>query len=83
MKYLETDKTIRIGDHVVYGGAPAVIVFVIDDDSYSNQYPKENWSYLDKGLGVEVQDAERTLYLLDAPDEDLEPLSSENIRTMR
>jgi hypothetical protein len=77
MKYNDTNKVIRVGDSVFYAGAPAVIVFVIDDDSYSNHYPKKDWSYLGKGLGVEIQDRVRTLYHLDTPDEDLEPEASE------
>jgi hypothetical protein len=70
MKYLDSERQIRVGDKVVYAGNPGVIVFVIDDDSYSDAYAKENWSYLKKGLGVELQDG--TLYHLDSPDEDLE-----------
>ena len=77
MKYHETNKVIRVGDNVLYAHAPAVIVFVVDDDSYSSRYPKEHWSYLGKGLGVEIQDTERTLYRLDTPDEDLEPEAGE------
>lgn len=77
MKYNDTDKVIRVGDSVLYAGSRAVIVFVIDDESYSNRYPEKDWSYLGKGLGVEIQDSERTLYHLDAPDEDLEPEASE------
>ncbi len=73
MKYLDTEDVIRVGDSVTYHGDPGVIVFVIDDDSYSAAYPKDHWSYLRKGLGIELQDETRTLYHLDSPDEDLEP----------
>ncbi|HLN29834.1 MAG TPA: hypothetical protein VK395_18955 [Gemmataceae bacterium] len=75
MNYNGTDKTIRVGDSVLYASKPGVIVFVIDDDAYSARYPKKNWSYLGGGLGVEIQDKERTLYHLDSPDEDLEPVA--------
>ena len=74
MNYNDTDRVIRVGDSVLYAGQRGVIVFVIDDDSYSKQYPKKDWSYLSKGLGVEVQDKEHTLYHLETPDEDLEPV---------
>lgn len=74
MKYQDANQVIRVGDRVLYAGQPGVIVFVIDDDSYSKQYPKNDWSYLSKGLGVEMQDKERTLYHLETPDEDLEPV---------
>jgi hypothetical protein len=73
MQYVNTDRMIRVGDKVQYAGDPGVIVFVIDDDSYSDRYPKMHWSYLARGLGVELQDESRTLYHLDSPDEDLEP----------
>lgn len=71
MNYLDTKKLIRVGDNVLYAGAPGVVVFVVDDDNYSDRFPKEHWSYLGKGLGVELQDG--TLYHFDSPDEDLEP----------
>jgi hypothetical protein len=74
MKYQDTNQVIRVGDSVLYAGQPGVIVFVVDDDNYSKQYAKEDWSYLGKGLGVEIQDKERTLYHLETPDEDLEPV---------
>lgn len=76
MKYSDSNHVIRVGDRVLYGGHPGVVVFIIDDDSYSMQYPKKDWSYLGKGLGVEIQDNERTLYHLETPDEDLEPVST-------
>ena len=38
MKYLDSEQVIRVGDKVVYAGSPGVIVFVIDDDSYSDGY---------------------------------------------
>jgi hypothetical protein len=75
MKYMDTEKVIQVGDKVLYAGIPGVIVFVIDDDIYSDRYSKGNWSYLGRGLGIELQDETRTLYHLDRPDEDLEPIS--------
>jgi hypothetical protein len=74
MTYMDTEKVVRVGDKVLYAGQPGVIVFVIDDDTYSDRYLKENWSYLGRGLGIELQDETRTLYHLDSPDEDLEPI---------
>jgi hypothetical protein len=75
MKYWGTENVVRVGDRVLYNGTPGVIVFVIDDDSYSDRYPKEHWSYLGTGLGVELQDETRTLYHLGSSEEeeDLEP----------
>src|SRR5438309_1421640 len=82
MKYNDTNQLIRVGDSVLYAGAPGVIVFVIDDDSYSERYPKKDWSYLGKGLGVEIQDKERTLYHLETTDEDLKPVSAGKSQTL-
>jgi hypothetical protein len=70
MRYLNHNRDVRVGDAIVYAGRPGVIVFIIDDDSYSSRYDKGNWSYLGKGLGIELKDG--TLYHLDSPDEDLE-----------
>ncbi len=72
MKYCDSEKTIRVGDKVLHAGSSGVIVFVIDDDRYSDAYKKEDWSYLGQGFGVELQDG--TLYHYDSPDEDLEPV---------
>lgn len=74
MNYLETETLIRVGDHVRYAGEPGVIVYVIDDDKYSASYPKEHWSYLQHGFGVELQNG--TLYQFEEPDEDLEYVRS-------
>ena len=70
MKYESTDRDIRVGDRIHYAGMPGLIVFIINDDSYCDRYPREHWAYLGTGLGVEIQDG--TLYHLDGPDEDLE-----------
>ena len=71
MNYLHSQRMIQVGDRVNYAGERAVIVFVIDDDCYSQKYGKQTWSYLGKGLGIEMEDG--TLYHLPGPDEDLEP----------
>ena len=77
MNYNDTNRVIRVGDRVLYAEKPGTIVFIIDDDSYSEKYPRKDWSYLGKGLGVEMKDKEHTLYHLQRPDEDLEPISFE------
>lgn len=75
MRYWGTERIVRVGDRVTYAGTSGVIVFIIDDDSYSDRYPKKHWSYLGNGLGVELQDETRTLYHLNSSEttEDLEP----------
>ena len=52
MKY--TDGTeARLGDRVKFSnGDLGFVVLSIDTDEYSKEFPKEEWSYLDKGLMV-------------------------------
>jgi hypothetical protein len=71
MMYFDSDRMIQVGDKVRYAGSPGVIVFVIDNDSYSDRYRREDWSYLGKGFGVQLEDG--TLFHFEFPDEDLEP----------
>ncbi len=74
MTYHDSTQSIKVGDKVTHGGRRGIIVFVIDDDSYTDRYPRENWSYLGKGFGVELEEGEwrGTLIHSDSPDEDLE-----------
>ena len=78
MKYAGTEKTVRVGDNVLYAGKQGVVVFIVDDGGYSDKYPREHWSYLGSGLGVELQEGEweGTLFHLNSSEEeeDLEPL---------
>lgn len=69
MYYYKTNEQIKVGDHVHYAHQHGVIVFIIDDDAYSEQYSKKDWSFLHNGLGIEMRG---TLYHFDKPDEDLE-----------
>jgi hypothetical protein len=55
MKYQGKDKNVRVGDKVRYAGKEGEVVFIVDDDCYSERYPKEHWSYSGKGFGVELQ----------------------------
>lgn len=73
MTYRDSEKVIHVGDCVFYAGARGRVVFIVDDDEYSKDYPKEGYSYLGKGIGVEIDDPSRTLFHLEIPDEDLSP----------
>jgi hypothetical protein len=77
MKYHSTDQRVQVGDVVRYFGEEGKIVFVIDDDSFSTPYPKEHWSYLGKGVGIEMQNGKwkGNLFVITTSetDEDLEP----------
>ena len=71
MDYHETETRISLGDKVTYAGAPATIVFIINDNLYSEAYRDDYWPTLIFGLGFELEDRCHTLVYLDAPDEDL------------
>lgn len=70
MRYWGSEKEVRVGDHVLYAGSPARIVFIVDDDSFSDRYPRQHWADYGKGFGVELQDETRTLYFLDTSEEE-------------
>ena len=74
MTYADSDKKIQVGDKVTYAGAIGTVVFIVDDDAYSEGFPKQHWSYLKNGFGIELQDG--TLYHMNSPDEDLVPMQN-------
>jgi hypothetical protein len=52
MKYPDGTEA-RIGDHVEFSnGEKGTIVFSIDTNEYSNEFPKTQWSYLKKGVMI-------------------------------
>jgi len=52
MKYPDGTEA-RLGDRVKFSnGDLGSVVFSIDSDEYSKDFPKEEWSYLKKGIMV-------------------------------
>lgn len=52
MKYSD-GKKVRLGDKVKLGkDENGIVVCSIDDDEYSDGYPKEQWGYLEKGVMI-------------------------------
>lgn len=46
-------KTIRLGDRVrICTGESGVVVFSIDTDEYSSDFPKSEWEYLQSGIMI-------------------------------
>jgi hypothetical protein len=44
---------IRLGDCVkLYGVHTGIVVFSVDADEYSNEFPKNEWAYLKSGVMV-------------------------------
>ena len=66
-----TGKLIGLGDHVAIGGGiNGVVVFSIDTDEFSAEFPKDDWSYLGRGIMVKTKRA--GLVHLDVSDEVIE-----------
>lgn len=73
MKYLD-GKEVRLGDRVRLGeDSGGVVVCSIDSDEYSEEHPKEQWSYLKKGVMIEFPKYGLIHFL--EPEEDLVLLS--------
>jgi hypothetical protein len=50
VKYHSGEK-IRLWDRVkMWEGCTGIVVFSIDSDEYSHAFPKEHWSYLERGV---------------------------------
>lgn len=52
MNYKSGDE-VRLGDKVRLGDDIGIVVCVIDRDEYSHEHPREQWSYLKKGIMIE------------------------------
>lgn len=54
MRYSD-DTEMRLGDRVqLSNGETGTIVFSIDTHEYSDEFPKEQWIYLNKGVMVKT-----------------------------
>jgi hypothetical protein len=55
MKYLDGQEVI-IGDKILLDdGSKGEVVFCIDRDEFSDEYPREEWMYLGTGAMVKVE----------------------------
>ena len=67
----ENGRLIRVGDRVTMGsGITGVVVFSIDMDEFSAEFPKEQWQYL--GRGIMVRSEQAGLVHLSEGDEDVQ-----------
>lgn len=70
MKYSNGEE-VKVGDKVrMWEGCFGTVVCSIDTDEYSEEYPKENWAYLQSGVVFETDCV--GLVHHDEADEDLE-----------
>jgi hypothetical protein len=46
---------VRIGDRILWGRQPGVVVFVVETKSYSVHFPEREWSYLGSGFMLNVE----------------------------
>ena len=54
MKYPDGTES-RLGDRVRFSnGEMGIVIFSIDANEYSAEYPKEQWSYLGKGVMIKT-----------------------------
>ena len=73
MKYWDGQE-VRLGDRVKLGeDEGGIVVSSMDTDEYSTEHPKEQWSYLKKGVMIEFP--KYGLIHYEDPDEDLELIS--------
>ena len=57
MNYMDGQK-IRVGDTVkLWEGCSGVVVCSMDDDEYTPEYPREEWSYLKTGVMIDSDQA--------------------------
>jgi hypothetical protein len=51
-------KLIHLGDRVaIRGGIVGVVVFSIDTDEFSLEFPKDQWEYLGRGIMIRSDQA--------------------------
>jgi len=63
---------VRIGDRVrLSDGDLGVVVFCIDSDEYSDEYPREDWSYLKSGAMIKTNACGLVHFAEDDPDLEL------------
>ncbi len=49
-------RVIRLGDRVSIGNRTAgVVVFSIDTQEFSAEFPKDEWAYLGRGIMLEIE----------------------------
>lgn len=57
MRY-SNGKKVELGDKIDLGdGVTAIIVGIIDENLYSEEYPKSDWEYLKSGLLMLTRDS--------------------------
>lgn len=56
MKYVD-GLEVRRGDYVrLFGTQVGTVVFSVDTDEYSDEFPKNEWSYINNGVMVKMAD---------------------------
>jgi hypothetical protein len=73
MKYHSSSQEVKVGDKVRFAGRLGAIVFLVNEDVYSEKYPREHWSFLEDGFGVEIEepgDWQGALFVLHSSEEE-------------
>ena len=58
---------VHAGDRVFYCGQAGMVVFVVDHDEYTPEYPKEEWDFIKTGFMILLENGARLH--LECPDE--------------
>jgi hypothetical protein len=69
MQYVD-GRPVELGDRVrLWADCTGTVVCAIDNNAYLDSYPREEWSYLGRGVLIHTDDRQIFHYL--EPDEDL------------
>lgn len=52
----ESGEEVHVGDRVEFCGCPGTVVFAIEQDEWTPEFPKEQWDYLEHGFMVREDD---------------------------
>jgi hypothetical protein len=82
MAQYSNGQTIQIGDRILWGAkTPATIVFVLDDEQFSPEYPREEWILYKNEIGkVGVKLDLPSEVILDSPEDFVFVAHAENNR---
>jgi len=54
MKYLNGEE-IKLGDQVALGNDSGIVVCIIEDNQFTEDFPKSEWENLERGMLVKFQ----------------------------
>ena len=67
--HYSSGEDVRCGDAVSYAGQRGTVVFVIDREEYTPEFPAADWSHYGRGFMLRFENS--ALLMLEQADEDL------------